>query len=228
VSWVKIDDKFPHHPKVLMLSDRAFRAFIVGLCYAAEYLTDGFVPSGIVRIPAGRELEEAGLFRQEGAGWWIHDYLKWQRSKQEVEQLSSKRRASGQAKGRQHADKMPLSVSVSKSGSGVGLDLKGKESDFEAFFAAFPTARKGARRPVRKAWDKAIRRADPPAIILAAQRYRDDPNREDEYTAGAAAWLNRDGWEEPPLPTRNGRAREFEGQGARLMREAAALREQGL
>ncbi len=76
------------------------------------------------------------------------------------------------------------------------------DEDFERFYAVFPTARKGSRREVRRAWDKAVLRAQPEVIIAAAERYRDDPNRQDAYTAGAARWLNRDGWEEGPLPPR--------------------------
>ena len=73
-------------------------------------------------------------------------------------------------------------------------------SQFEEFFTIFPTARKGSRREVRKAWDKAIKRADPAEILAGAVRYRDDPNRVDAWTKGGARWLNADGWEEGPIP----------------------------
>jgi len=79
------------------------------------------------------------------------------------------------------------------------------DSLFEEFFTTFPTARKGSRREVRKAWDKAIKRHPAHHIIAAAERYRDDPNREDEFTKGGARWLNADGWEDPPIP--NGKPR---------------------
>lgn len=80
-------------------------------------------------------------------------------------------------------------------------------SSFEEFFAIFPTARKGSRRVVRKAWDKAIQRHPAHHIITSAQGYRDDPNREDEFTKGAAVWLNNDCWEDGPLPKANGKPR---------------------
>jgi hypothetical protein len=81
------------------------------------------------------------------------------------------------------------------------------DREFEEFFATFPTARKGSRRVVRKAWDKAIKRFPAHHIIVAAGAYRDDPNREDEFTKGAAVWLNNDCWEDPPLPRANGKPR---------------------
>lgn len=34
------------------------------------------------------------------------------------------------------------------------------------------------------------------------ERYRDDPNRDDGYTAHPTTWLNRDGWDDDPLPAR--------------------------
>lgn len=40
------------------------------------------------------------------------------------------------------------------------------------------------------------------AILAGAIRYREDPNRVDEYTQHAATWLNGDGWEDDPLPFR--------------------------
>lgn len=93
-TWIKIDDGFPDHPKVIGLSDLAFRVHISGLCYAGRYLTDGFVPMSI----AGRlahedmsilaELSNTGLWRDDVAnnGFQIHDYLAHQTSKDEVEQ----------------------------------------------------------------------------------------------------------------------------------------------
>lgn len=73
--------------------------------------------------------------------------------------------------------------------------------DFAEFWKAYP---KTADKPVAfKAWEKAIQRANPEEIISGAERYRDDPNRDDAYTKNAATWLNADAWENGPLPTRS-------------------------
>jgi hypothetical protein len=74
---------------------------------------------------------------------------------------------------------------------------------FEAFWTIYP--RKTAKANARKSWERAIRRADPSVIIDGAQRYRDDPNREDEFTCHGATWLNQDRWDDPPLPARKRR-----------------------
>ena len=41
MSWVRIEDRFALHPKVVGLSDGAFRLYVSGLCYANLYHTDG-------------------------------------------------------------------------------------------------------------------------------------------------------------------------------------------
>lgn len=95
---------------------------------------------------------------------------------------------------------------------------------FETFWRAFPTVR-GTKAEARKAWPQAVKRAGGPATIIAgAERYRDDPNRVDQYTAGAAVWLRRDGWTEPPLPQRGARQMTTE---ERMRAAAAAGRPQG-
>jgi len=93
MTWIKIDDSFPNHPKVIGLSDKAFRIHISGLCYCGTYLTDGYVPMTAVSKWADEdmsvvvELVNAGLWRDavQENGFRIHDYLAHQTSKQQVE-----------------------------------------------------------------------------------------------------------------------------------------------
>jgi hypothetical protein len=96
VTWVKLDDRFPVHPKVITLDDRAFRLHVTALCYAAEHLTDGEIQrrtlpllarnSGITRPAATvNRLVTAGLWDVNDDGWTIHDYLLYNPAKQEIE-----------------------------------------------------------------------------------------------------------------------------------------------
>ena len=92
MTWVKIDDSFPNHPKVIGLSDKAFRVHISGLCYCGTYLTDGFIPMTVAGKLADEnmtviiELTDAGLWieRLVMNGFEIHDYLAHQSSKTQV------------------------------------------------------------------------------------------------------------------------------------------------
>jgi hypothetical protein len=38
-----LDDKFTKHPSIRGLSDAAFRLHVAGMCYCAEWLTDGVI-----------------------------------------------------------------------------------------------------------------------------------------------------------------------------------------
>ena len=91
MTWIKIDDSFPDHPKIIGLSDQAFRIHIRCLCYCGRYLTDGFIPYAAVNAflsdpdsdPIG-ELRTIGLWIAAEGGFVIHDYLEHQTSKGEV------------------------------------------------------------------------------------------------------------------------------------------------
>ena len=92
MTWIKIDDSFPDHPRIIGLSNEAFRTHIHGLCYCGRFLTDGFIPSAalskIGSLEAVKELVEAGLWSDEGktGGYLIYGYLDHQTSKKQVEE----------------------------------------------------------------------------------------------------------------------------------------------
>lgn len=82
MSWTKIDDRFADHPKVVGLSDRAFRLYVTALCYASRHETDGAIPASAPFLPGQRkavkELQDAQLW-DVGVGRThvIHDYLEY-------------------------------------------------------------------------------------------------------------------------------------------------------
>jgi hypothetical protein len=93
---------------------------------------------------------------------------------------------------------------------------------FDAFWRVFP--RKVGKPSAKRAWDRAIRRANPADIIAGAELNRDDPNREDEFTKHPGPWLNDDRWEAPPLPPRGGtnKPKTAMAQNIGTLREIAA------
>lgn len=96
MSWVRLDDTFGHHPKVVSLSDRAFRVHVLALCYASQHETDGFIPAGVLPVILGSkrtaaELEAAGLWEQTAGGWVIHDYLLYNPSRAELDDERKRR-----------------------------------------------------------------------------------------------------------------------------------------
>ncbi|MHB9857669.1 hypothetical protein [Streptomyces sp. YIM S03343] len=83
--WVKLDDRFPTHRKVALVSDRAFRLYVSALCWSSENLTEGKILDRelplVARIrgvkAAAKELEDARLWDRIEGGWVIHDFLEY-------------------------------------------------------------------------------------------------------------------------------------------------------
>lgn len=151
---IHLDIDFLSHPKILQLDPLTELLFIRAILYAARHLTDGFIPHNALgllthnfddraylsswtsensRTPLdlADELVDAKLFHVCRGGWKIHDYLEYQLSKREVQQLVEDRRKAGQAGGRASAQAkaqanlkqtsskikpIPLSLSVPLSG----------------------------------------------------------------------------------------------------------------
>lgn len=204
MAWVKLDDRFPRHPKVLGLSDRAFRVFLESLCYCAEQLTDGELPVSVVKAAprkAVAELLEAGLLDQEGDVWKVHDYLAYNRTRADV--LGSRDSAAERMRGvRANFDEgLPNPVPVP-------VPVQRASKAFARFWAAYP--RKVGKRTAETAFGRACTRSDPEAIVAGAARLAADPNLPDvQFIPHPTTWLNRDGWEDDTLPPRtSGKARQ--------------------
>ena len=86
------------------------------------------------------------------------------------------------------------------------------------FWNEYP--RKLDKGKAKRAFASALSRASFEDILAGAIRYKNDPNRLDEYTKYPASWLNADSWENGPLPDdpRAAKQREAKEQ-ARLMKE---------
>lgn len=81
---------------------------------------------------------------------------------------------------------------------------KDKYTDgFEKFWNTYPI--KAGKGSALKAWVKAIKKATPEIIVEGAGRYASDPNREPEFTAHPATWLNGERWLDSPLPEKRSR-----------------------
>lgn len=75
------------------------------------------------------------------------------------------------------------------------------EELFLEFWKEYP--RKQDKGKAKKAFASALTRASLEDILAGVIRYRNDPNRLDEYTKYPASWLNADAWENGPLPERS-------------------------
>ena len=191
--WVKLDDGLADHPKVLGLSDTAFRLYVTALCYSARYLTDGMVPGAFASNAVTnaldldqspiRELLDAGLWLSVGNDYEIHDFLAYNPSREDVEhdrkriaERQQRYRSRSNAESNGHRNAVTNAVPVP-----VPVPLK-KKLSFDPFFEAFWTAypRKASKAGARSKFERLIEKGTDASVLVAgAERYRDDPNREE-------------------------------------------------
>ena len=108
VAFLAVDDGFDEHTKIENLSDRAFRLHVAGLCHCARNLTDGFVSERAFRGFSARlkatkrhkdELIRAGLWREYGPDFVIHDYLDHNPTAADVKERKRLRQEAGRLGG---------------------------------------------------------------------------------------------------------------------------------
>jgi hypothetical protein len=205
MTWIKLDDTLPNNPKILPLSDKAFRLYIEGLCYANQYLTDGFLAQAVVnRLDNGnacQELIDAGLWvqiqSQIQSGIQIHDYCEHQTSRKVVEE----KREQVRNRVTRYREKSNAVVTTPETETETETETDKRKDMFDDFWKIYPL--KVGKGAALKAFLKAVRTTDADIIIKGAERYKLDPNRSQGYTAHAATWLNAHRWLDEALPTRN-------------------------
>jgi len=99
MSWLRLNDLAATDPKIVGLTDAAFRLWIEGLSYCSRHLTDGAIVGGALRSfvaspAAAAELVDAGLWVETADGFSIPTYLDYQVSREKVlgERESDRRR----------------------------------------------------------------------------------------------------------------------------------------
>ena len=97
--FFKLHNGMPEHPKVIGLSDEAFRALVTLWCWSHRNQTDGKVaPAVAVRVAgatAVAELLASGMLEDVDGVYYLHDYLEHQESKAEIEASREAKRRSG-------------------------------------------------------------------------------------------------------------------------------------
>lgn len=101
MTWIRVDDALPEHPKIETAGPVAAWLYVCGLAYASRNLTDGFIPENralALAGPGGQELIDklvrVNSWERIQDGYQIHDYLDYQQSRAETlrkRKLSTKR-----------------------------------------------------------------------------------------------------------------------------------------
>lgn len=196
MSWVKLDDRFPDHPKAAGLSDAAFRAYITSLCYAARFLTDGFIPLAIARklaLPKVLIQLTVGLWDEAEDGYQIHDYLDYNPSrnsvlnkKEEIRQARSNAGSKGAAKRWQTdgnpmpstVDSKPMAPFPSPSGSRSRTrppeEKNARAPEFRPGLESSEPPETGFVREYVRQYEQARARPPPPTHLADAARLEKD------------------------------------------------------
>mgnify|MGYP000961113914 CR=1 FL=1 len=114
MAYTNTDYSFWTNPKVRAAGKDAAFLYIAGNGFCNEYLTDGFISdtdietvafNAFQRQPkkAVESLVRAGLWDRVPGGYQIHDYLDYNKSKQEIEELRSKKSYAGKKSGQARA-----------------------------------------------------------------------------------------------------------------------------
>ena len=201
MTWIKIDDTLPNNPKILPLSDGAFRLYIEALCYCNQYLTDGFLTDAVLsRLdPHGnrKELVDACLWIECLDGMQINDYTEHQTSKADVEE----KRKQSRNRVTRYREKSNADVTQPEYRiQNTETEVTTSSNKFDEFWVVYP--RKVGKQDAQRAYTRALKIATFEEIFEGAKRYAFDPNRVDQFTAHPATWLNRGSWGDQPLPPR--------------------------
>ena len=112
MSWVKLDDQFFSHPKILDLPKDAKLLYLAALTHSACQLTDGVITPGALRVVAAtvdvaKEEAEmlcaAGLWEKCETGWLIHDYHDYQPTRESALAIKLARSEAGSRGGAKSA-----------------------------------------------------------------------------------------------------------------------------
>ena len=112
MAWVRIDDGFAEHPKVLKVGGDAAWLHVAALCHCNRVQTDGVIHAEMLQRLSDRraphrlaaKLVEVGIWDLHPDGWVIHDYLDYQPSRDEMAARRQLRAQAGRLGGLRSAE----------------------------------------------------------------------------------------------------------------------------
>lgn len=94
MTYIRLEDGFFRNPKARAMGKDGRALYIAGLCHCSDGLTDGYISAHVVPVllveaeakqAAVRQLVSLGVWREAEGGYRVHDYLRHQRSREQVE-----------------------------------------------------------------------------------------------------------------------------------------------
>lgn len=89
MAWFKVDDNLSTHMKVVSAGNEAMGLWVRAGSWAAQHMTDGFVPTPVLALFAApvtlaNTLVECGLWHYAEGGYTFNDWLEFQPSREQV------------------------------------------------------------------------------------------------------------------------------------------------
>lgn len=155
--YAKFTLGFPNHPKILILSDAAFRCLVEATLWSREQEKDGFLARRLAlakwSLAALQELctnddDNPSLIERE-EGWYIHDYAEHQETKADIEARRERNRINGQKGGLAKAKRPGKRVAKPIGTNLVSEKLAEEEEGVARDFRTEQPSVSGAEPPLR-------------------------------------------------------------------------------
>lgn len=202
--WVKLDDQFCDHPKVVAAGSAAGWLYVSALCYAARLLTDGYIPANMVNRladcddpqDAARRLVAVGLWEPAEGGYVIHDYHDYQPSSAKVkgERDAAKQRMAARRSSPEPQPNIPR-TSPERT---ANVARAAYPEAFEAFWTAYPKGH-GVKKSTYAQWQRIA--PDPETvedIMYGLRRWCESDRWQRGFVKSADIWLRDRYWENDP------------------------------
>jgi hypothetical protein len=115
--WIKVQTTIVDNPKIIGLSDSAFRAFIEMMIYSQQHLSDGFIDERVARSKWGDQVLDELMTNDKNNpsvvavedGFQLYNYCKYQTTAAKVEEIRERAKKAGKKSAANRA-KTQLSV----------------------------------------------------------------------------------------------------------------------
>lgn len=177
MAYIQVEASVRTHKKFLKAGPAASWLWLCGMGYCQDGLTDGFIPFAALKYlgvespkPLKSKLVEAGLWDEVEGGWRVHDYLKHNRSSEEIRTTKDRRKAGGALGGRPHKETSEETLKVSEK---VNLPVNHTENPSHLISDQQTTTTATATAPIirRRRMDAAFEHE---SGIYVPQRAHDD------------------------------------------------------
>ena len=107
MAWMRVETSVARNRKFVKAGPAPSWLWLCGLAYCQEGLTDGFIPTeslAFLGVKNARQLAHhlvsAGLWDEADGGWYVHDYLAYNKPADEIRRVTEERRNGGRLGGR--------------------------------------------------------------------------------------------------------------------------------